>query len=98
MSITQWFLSIPFNLRAVIAYLVLINVVTFFFFGADKLRAQLGKRRISERTLWLLSAIGGSAGAFLAMDFFRHKTKKASFQLGFVLIFVIQIALLLYFF
>lgn len=95
MSITQWFAAIPLNIKLLFAYIVLINVITFFFFGVDKLKAYVGNRRISERTLWFLVAIGGTIGGYAAMEFFRHKTRKTSFQLGFVLIFFTQLVLLL---
>ncbi|MFH1947064.1 MAG: DUF1294 domain-containing protein [Candidatus Magasanikbacteria bacterium] len=48
---------------------------------------------MSEKMLWILSAIGGSIGALLAMNFFRHKTKKLSFQAGIATILAGQILL-----
>lgn len=77
---------------AVFYYLAGINILTFFYFGFDKIQSQReGRRRISERGLWTLSLLGGSPGALLAMKFFRHKTKKISFQLILVVICLIQI-------
>ncbi len=73
-------------------FLAFINVVTFFYFGFDKIQSQReGRRRASERSLWVLSLLGGSPGALLAMKFFRHKTKKTSFQLVLTLILALQI-------
>jgi len=72
-------------------YLVIINLITFFFFGIDKAKASWRSRsRISEKTLWTLSLIGGSVGALIAMHTFRHKTKKLSFQLILVLIILVH--------
>jgi|SRR3989338_7720150 len=90
----SWFLSLSFLSQLTVLYLVLINIAAFFFFGWDKLRAQVDARRVSERRLWLLAAIGGSAGALLGMNFFRHKTKKLSFQAGMAVILATQILLI----
>ena len=38
-----------------------------------------GKRRVPERTLLLLSFLGGCVGALLGMVLCRHKTKHAKF-------------------
>ncbi|MBT3418906.1 MAG: DUF1294 domain-containing protein [Candidatus Magasanikbacteria bacterium] len=91
----SWFLSLPFFTQLLLVYIICITFVTFFCFGIDKLKAQLSSRRISEKTLWALSLLGGSLGAILGMSFFRHKTKKVSFQFGFALILLVQILLLI---
>lgn len=57
-------------------------VLTFCAFGADKARARRGGRRIAERTLFLLAALGGGCGAVLGMAVFRHKTKHWYFVWG----------------
>lgn len=78
-------------LQLVTWYLVAINVVTFALFGFDKWMAASGARRIPEATLWLASALGGTVGALAAMQTFRHKTRKASFQIVLALIAMLQI-------
>lgn len=75
-------------------YLVIINAIAFCFMGADKFFAVKGTRRIPEKTLMSLAAIGGSFGASAAMFSFRHKTKHAKFRFGLPLIMVIHIILL----
>ena len=92
----EFFAQLTLLAQIMIIYLVIINIITFFYFGIDKTRSELSKRRIPEKMLWFLSAIGGSVGALLGMKFFRHKTKKVSFQAGIAVILAIQI-LLLYF-
>ncbi|OGH59842.1 MAG: hypothetical protein A2725_02395 [Candidatus Magasanikbacteria bacterium RIFCSPHIGHO2_01_FULL_33_34] len=87
----KWFLSLNILTQILLIYFIIINIIAFFFFGLDKLKSQLNKQRISEKNLWLLALIGGSAGSLLAMNFFRHKTQKTSFQIVFVLILLIQI-------
>ena len=89
----RWFTSLDMTTQILILYVVIINIITFFYFGLDKLKAQIASRRISEKTLWLLSLIGGSLGALLGMNFFRHKTKKISFQAGFAIILALQIGI-----
>ena len=53
------------------AYLVLMNLVTFWVYGADKRRARRGRWRVPEQTLFLLPLLGGSVGALLGMHVFR---------------------------
>ena len=80
-------------LVAVLVYLVLVNVVAFAVYGADKRRAKKAKRRVPEKTLFLLAIIGGGVGAFAGMRIFRHKTRHWYFVWGIPAIMVIQIAL-----
>ena len=75
-------------------YLVIINVVTFAMYGADKMKAQAGAWRIPEKTLLGLAAIGGSLGAFAGMQFFHHKTKHLNFQIIVPLCLVIHLEIL----
>ena len=67
----------PWGLLA--CWLILINVVTFCAFGLDKWKAKRKEkkesvRRIPEKRLLALAALGGSVGALLGMRAFRHKT------------------------
>ncbi len=50
------------------------GIVTFFFYGYDKLSAKAGAGRIPEALLHLLALAGGFAGALLGMGVFHHKT------------------------
>ncbi len=72
-----------------------LNIATFLLFGFDKLSAQVRTRRISERILYLATFCGGSIGALVAMNLFRHKTRKLSFQLVIALLILIQIIIVL---
>ena len=70
-----------------LCWLLVINLVTFLVFGLDKWKAKRKEkresvRRVPERTLFLLSAIGGSVGALLGMRVFHHKTLHRSFRIG----------------
>ena len=71
-------------------WLALTNIVAFIAYGVDKGKAKLQKRRISEATLITLALIGGSIGAFLGMQIFRHKTQKPKFKIGVPLIILLH--------
>lgn len=56
-----------------------INLVTFAAFWLDKRRASRKGRRIPERRLLWLAALGGTPAARLAQKYLRHKTTKQPF-------------------
>lgn len=76
----------------VIWFLAAVNAVAFIAAWSDKRRAVKGRRRIRERTLFLLAFFGGSVGLYAAMLLFRHKTKHMSFMIGVPLIFLCEAA------
>ena len=80
-------------MKAIVLYLIIINIATFFVYGFDKHRARSHRRRISERTLLTLAAVGGSIGAWMGMRTFRHKTQHAMFRYGVPAILLLQLAL-----
>ena len=73
-----------------VAYHVLINIVAFIMCSIDKNRAVQGKYRIPEKTLFLVSFLGGAVGMWIAMQSVRHKTKHVRFMLGIPLIALIN--------
>ncbi len=60
-------------------YLLLINLVTFILYGADKHRAKKNAWRIPEKSLLGFSLLGGAVGGLLGMQRFRHKTRHRYF-------------------
>ena len=82
-------------LYIIIIYEFIINLFTFFLYGADKLKAKYEKYRIPEAKLLFFAFIGGALGAFLGMKCFHHKTLKPKFKLVPVLL-VLQTALAVY--
>jgi uncharacterized membrane protein YsdA (DUF1294 family) len=80
----------------VAAYLAAINLLAFFLFRRDKRAAVAGARRIPERTLLGLAAIGGSLGAVTAQQMLRHKTRKEPFRTLLDLILLTQAGLAIF--
>jgi uncharacterized membrane protein YsdA (DUF1294 family) len=76
-------------------WLAFINLFTLAAFRHDKQRSINGGRRMPERDLLTLAAIGGTLGAWLGMRIFRHKTQKAKFSMGIFLIAAAQCALIM---
>ena len=70
-----------------LVYLIGINL-----FGLDKRRAKRDEWRITERTLLLSAALGGSAGALAGMRIFHHKTRHRVFRYGIPAMLILQIA------
>ncbi len=79
--------------KFLIIYLIIINVIAFMLMGIDKGRAKRQAWRIPEKTLFGSAIIGGSIGANLGMQVFRHKTKHLSFQIGMPAILIVQIVI-----
>ena len=76
------------------AYLLLMSLVTFAFYAADKHKARRGAFRVPERVLLSLSFFGGAIGGLAAMRLVRHKTKHWYFVVVNWLGLVLQLALL----
>ena len=91
---TVWaFIGSPWGLLA--GWLILINIVTFVVFGLDKLLAKHPRfrQRVPEKNLLLLAVVGGSVGALLGMQIFRHKTLHRTFRVGVPAILAVQLLL-----
>ena len=85
------------DLRILLIYFMAINIITFIAYARDKrLAKKPNARRIPEKTLLLLAAIGGSIGALIAMYTLRHKNLHKKFFLGVPAILLAQIALVVY--
>lgn len=78
---------------ALLLWLLIWNALAFALMGIDKHRAQKGRWRVSEKTLFLSALLGGSLGAILGMQFFRHKTKHWYFRVGMPAILIVQLAI-----
>ena len=81
-----------------LSYLVIMNIVGVAVMGIDKGKAKKGAWRIKEKTLFLVSFIGGSIGTLLGMYMFRHKTKHIYFVIGMPLILIFHIGIAVFLF
>lgn len=77
--------------KALITYLVAINLLGIIVTVADKKKAIKGKYRIPELDLWLIALLGGSLGTYIAMKIVRHKTNHKNFMIGIPIIIIIQL-------
>ena len=66
--------------KALLAWYLVIGVVTFFVYAKDKRAAIHGNWRVPEKTLHIFSVAGGWLGALIAQDKLRHKTQKQPFR------------------
>lgn len=72
-------------------YLAVINILAVILTIYDKSAAVHDRWRVRERTLMLVSALGGSVGMFLTMLIIRHKTRKPLFMIGIPVIFILEL-------
>lgn len=86
-----------FTAKNIIIYLISINIIGFFIMWLDKRKAIKGSWRIPEKTLFIITAIGGGIGTTAGMFVFRHKTKKLNFLIGLPLITILEIILMIYY-
>lgn len=70
----------------------LMSLILFVVMGIDKSAAKGKRRRVPEKTLFLLAALGGGLGGVLGMSVFRHKTKHISFRLGMPALLLLNLA------
>ena len=83
--------------RIICIYLIIINLVGVAVMGIDKKKARRQAWRIPEKTLFLISILGGSIGTWAGMYLFRHKTKHWYFVVGMPLILFAQLALVFWY-
>lgn len=76
----------------IIIYFVIISIIGYVLPAVDKKRAKNGKWRIPEKTLFIVSILGGSAAMLISMKHYRHKTKHKRFMIGIPCIIVLQLA------
>jgi len=77
MCLAVYLKTLPLLILAIYA---ITSLVTFVLYWADKHAAKNGSQRTPEKTLQLLSLVGGWPGGLFAQRVFRHKSTKQSFQ------------------
>lgn len=86
-----------FTTKNIVLYFIIINLIGFFIMWLDKHKAKKGAWRIPEKTLFIITALGGGIGTIAGMYTFRHKTQKIQFVIGFPLITILEIITIVYF-
>ena len=86
-----------FSMRNIILYFIVINIFGFFIMWLDKRKAKKGAWRIPEKTLFIITALGGGIGTIAGMYTCRHKTQKIQFVIGFPFITILEIVTIIYF-
>lgn len=76
--------------------LIIINLLTCIIYGIDKLKAVGRARRTPEKVLLGLAFVGGSLGALIGMQVFRHKTRHWKFRILVPLFLVLHIVAILF--
>jgi len=81
-------------LVAVAIFTVIMSIVSFFLMRYDKQCARQNKRRVPERTLFLVAGLFGAIGGTLGMYVFHHKTNHWYFKTFFPAMMIVQIAII----
>ena len=81
----------------IICYVIIINIIGFLIMGIDKYKAQKGFWRTPEKTIFVITLLGGGIGTVSGMYLFRHKTKKMKFTIGLPTILFSEIFAIIYF-
>lgn len=85
-----------FTTRNIIIYFVVINIIGFLIMFIDKQKAKKGAWRIPEKTIFIITALGGGIGTIAGMYTFRHKTQKIQFVIGLPFITILESILAIY--
>lgn len=75
---------------------LLASAGSYLLYWHDKRAAGAGRYRVAESTLHFSELIGGWPGALVAQQVYRHKTAKASYQIGFWLCVILNCAVLVW--
>ena len=87
-----------FTWKNILIYFICINLIGFFVMWLDKRKAKKGAWRVPEKTLFIITGLGGGIGTIAGMYVFRHKTQKIQFVVGFPLITILEIITVIWFF
>jgi len=76
----------------VLASYITLSSIAFILYAVDKSAAKRNAQRIPEKSLHLVSLLGGWPGAILAQKICRHKTKKQPFRFIFWLTVILNVS------
>ena len=78
--------------KIVLIYLAVISLVSVITTAWDKHCAKRDMWRVPEKTLIIMSILGGSVAMYVTMKTIRHKTKHPKFMVGIPVIIFLQVA------
>jgi uncharacterized membrane protein YsdA (DUF1294 family) len=80
-----------YAIRVLAIYFAAMNLYGLLIMYVDKKKSKGNGSRISERQLFVVTALGGFLGTIMGMRLLRHKTKKTYFNVLFPLILIVEI-------
>ena len=83
-------------IKNIVLYLIIINIIGLLIMLIDKKKAINSKWRIPEKTIFIVTILGGGIGTIIGMYKFRHKTKKLKFTIGLPVITLSEIVLIIW--
>lgn len=86
-----------FSIQNLVIYFIIINIIGFLIMLIDKRKAEKGKWRIPEKTIFIVTALGGGIGTISGMYVFHHKTRKLQFTIGLPFITILEIIGIVYY-
>lgn len=81
-------------IKILLIYMAAISLCAFVMCIYDKRAAIKRRYRISEKSLFIVSILGGATGMFLGMLLVRHKTRHWYFMLFIPLFIIIHVVLI----
>ncbi len=78
--------------KIVLIYLAVISAASIIVTAWDKFCAKRDMWRVPEKTLLIMSVLGGSVAMYVTMKVIRHKTKHNKFMIGIPVIIFLQAA------
>jgi len=78
------------------ALYALMSLVSLAAYRLDKARARNGQWRTRENTLLMIDLFCGWPGGLAAQHLFRHKNRKASYQIAFWIVTTLNVATVAY--
>ena len=79
------------KITVIIIYILIVSIISAVLTLYDKSAAKRGEKRISERCLLILAAMGGAGTMLAVMKTIRHKTRKAKFMVTLPVLFAAHI-------
>lgn len=85
----------PWYVEWLLLYLCFINIIGIIVTLHDKIAAKRNRWRVSEKTLFILSALGSAVSVYITMLIIRHKTKHKRFMIGIPAIIIAEILIVI---